>query len=107
MPDWKDAIRQRLGDLRLEPSRESEIVEELAQHLDDRYRELLAVGATPEESSRGFVGLSESELWRVNFGGSNEPGTREQQDLRCMALARCEEPRHRDRGESSGARHRR
>ena len=37
--------------LRLSPARESEIVEELAQHLEDRLRELVSHGATPEEAA--------------------------------------------------------
>ncbi|HEV8483083.1 MAG TPA: hypothetical protein VGV87_05970 [Blastocatellia bacterium] len=37
MPDWKQEIRQRLASLKLDPTREAEIVEELNQHLKDRY----------------------------------------------------------------------
>jgi putative ABC transport system permease protein len=51
MPDWKPHIRPRLASLRLSPSREAEIAEELAQHLDDRWRELVARGATPDEAA--------------------------------------------------------
>ena len=51
MPDWKPHIRPRLASLRLSPSREAEIAEELAQHLDDRWRELVARGATLEEAA--------------------------------------------------------
>jgi putative ABC transport system permease protein len=47
MPDWKAEIRQRLARLPLAPTRENAIVEELAQHLDEVYAELLASGATP------------------------------------------------------------
>ena len=36
---------------RLSPTREAEIVDELSQHLDDRYRELIAGGASPEEAA--------------------------------------------------------
>ena len=52
MPDWVEHIRPRLSSLRLTPSREAEIVEELAQHLDDRWRELIAGGASPDEATR-------------------------------------------------------
>src|SRR5262245_21534567 len=52
MPDWKAEIRARLSSVRLAPARQEEIVEELAQHLDDRWRELVAGGATPEEAER-------------------------------------------------------
>ncbi len=51
MPDWTPHIRPRLATLRLSPSREAEIAEELSQHLEDRWRELVAAGATPEEAA--------------------------------------------------------
>jgi len=41
MPVWKQEIRKRLAPLKLEPAREAAIVEELSQHLDDCYNELL------------------------------------------------------------------
>ena len=46
MPDWKQEIRQRLANLTLEPTREAEITEELSQHLDDRYGELIGGGVS-------------------------------------------------------------
>src|SRR5262245_56825841 len=52
MPGWKPEIRRRLATLRLEPTREAAIVEELAQHLEDCYAELLAGGATEAEAER-------------------------------------------------------
>src|SRR5215475_10219017 len=52
MPDWSRHVRPRLTSLRLSPAREAEIVEELAQHLDDRWRELIAGGASPDEAVR-------------------------------------------------------
>jgi hypothetical protein len=42
MPDWKAEVRKRLSGLQLAPARENAIVEELAQHLDESYAELLA-----------------------------------------------------------------
>jgi putative ABC transport system permease protein len=45
MFDWKKEIVKRLSGLKLAPAREAEIIEELAQHLDDRYQELRASGA--------------------------------------------------------------
>jgi predicted permease len=41
-----------LSGLGLSPTREAEIVDELSQHLEDRYRELLSGGASPEEARR-------------------------------------------------------
>lgn len=63
MHDWKPEIRRRLANLRLEPTREAAIVEELAQYLDDYYEELLASGAAPAEAERQTRSeLSGSEL---------------------------------------------
>jgi hypothetical protein len=50
MPDFTSHIRSRLTSLRLSPAREREIAEELAQHLEDRWRELVAGGATPADA---------------------------------------------------------
>jgi predicted permease len=52
MHDWKQIVRERLTGLRLEGSSEAEIVDEMAQHLDDRYQELLASGASEPEATR-------------------------------------------------------
>jgi predicted permease len=52
MPEWKTAIAARLAPLRLRPGREREIIDELSQHLDDRYEELRAGGASPEAAMR-------------------------------------------------------
>jgi putative ABC transport system permease protein len=63
MPDWKPEIRRRLANLKLEPTREAAIVEELAQYLEDFYAELLASGATEAEAyQRTLAELSGSEL---------------------------------------------
>jgi putative ABC transport system permease protein len=51
MPDWNSHIRSRLVSLRLSPSREREIIEELGQHLEDRWHELMANGATPDDAA--------------------------------------------------------
>src|SRR5262249_26779797 len=60
---WKEEIQQRLVSLKLDPTREAEIIEELSQHLEDYYTEMLSKGATPEESfSEAIAELSESEL---------------------------------------------
>src|SRR4026208_445046 len=52
MPDWKPEIRRRLVNLKLEPTREAAIIEELSQHLADCYAEWLASGATEAEAER-------------------------------------------------------
>ncbi|HMJ06366.1 MAG TPA: ABC transporter permease [Chthoniobacterales bacterium] len=50
MPDWKEEIRTRLAELKLSPTREAEIAEELSQHLEDEYEQALRHGADPEEA---------------------------------------------------------
>jgi putative ABC transport system permease protein len=51
---WTDDLRRRLAQLRLGPAREAEIIEELSQHLDDRYDELRAAGSS-DADARGLV----------------------------------------------------
>jgi putative ABC transport system permease protein len=52
MPDWTAAVRARLAQLNLTGARESEIVEELSAHLDQRFAELLAAGRSATEAER-------------------------------------------------------
>jgi predicted permease len=52
MPDWKPHIRARLASLQLSPSRENEIVEELSQHLENHWQELVAGGASEDEATK-------------------------------------------------------
>jgi predicted permease len=79
MPDWKKEIRERLAELPLAPTREAEIVEELAQYLEDCYEELLANGETPEDACRtALAELNESgvlarELNKVERSVTQEP----------------------------------
>lgn len=52
MPDWEKEIGDRLHTLKISPPDEKAIVEEIAQHLEDRYQELMANGATKESANR-------------------------------------------------------
>ena len=63
MPEWRNEITQQLAGLNLPPAREAEIIEEVAQHLEDRYRELLAGGMAEHEARRGALDeLSSQDL---------------------------------------------
>src|SRR6267378_8005189 len=79
MPDWKEEVREQLAGLNLAAAREAEIVEELAQHLEDRYEHLLVGDVTPEAASNAVLAeLRESdllvqELRRVEQRVSPEP----------------------------------
>ncbi|MDE3179607.1 MAG: ABC transporter permease [Acidobacteriota bacterium] len=50
--EWKAEISKRLAGLELDPAREAEIAEEISQHLEDRYKELIAGGVNSEEAVR-------------------------------------------------------
>jgi predicted permease len=55
MPEWKPEILRRLAPLKLPPAREAEIADELAQHLEDRYHELLATGQSEAAAFRTSI----------------------------------------------------
>ena len=50
MPDWRSEIRERLAPLGLNPRRETDITEELSQHLTDRYADLLGRGLSDAQA---------------------------------------------------------
>jgi predicted permease len=55
MPEWKPEILRRLAPLKLSSAREAEIADELAQHLEDRYQELLATGHAEDAAFRTAI----------------------------------------------------
>jgi len=57
MGPWHEEIRRRLEGLRLAPAREAEIVEELAQHLEEEYRRATARGAGEAEARQHALAL--------------------------------------------------
>src|SRR5688572_16191394 len=59
MRDWHGEVRRRLERVGMDPARESSVVEELAQHLEDRYAELLSRGEPEAEARR--IALEEIE----------------------------------------------
>jgi hypothetical protein len=50
MPDWKELVRAKLTPLPLEASRREEIIEELAQQLEEAYNEARSGGASDSEA---------------------------------------------------------
>src|SRR5437016_3628553 len=69
MRDWTEAIRRRLASAKLDPVSEAEVVEELAQHLDDRYQELRGNGIPEEECfRRALAELDERDLLAKGVG---------------------------------------
>jgi putative ABC transport system permease protein len=55
MPDWAKEIRVAIAPLNLEPMQEAELVEELSQHLRDRYEEMLIGGTDAEQAYQSLV----------------------------------------------------
>jgi len=55
MPDWREEIASRLSSLNLGSTCEIEIIEELSQHLEDRYHELVSGGATDDDARRDVL----------------------------------------------------
>jgi putative ABC transport system permease protein len=55
MPDWSKEIRAAIASLNLEPMREAEVVEELSQHLRDRYEEMLISGIGAEHAYQSLL----------------------------------------------------
>lgn len=62
MRDWKDAIRERLAPAEFDSVVETDVLEELAQHLDDRYQERCAIGCSGEEGDRVVAELDNRDL---------------------------------------------
>lgn len=52
MRDWKAELERRLAERRIDATRHASVIEELTQHLEDRYRSLLARGMNPDDAER-------------------------------------------------------
>ena len=63
MKNWKQLVRERLPELRVPAARESEIVAELAQQLEQTYTHALAAGASPAEAES--KALAQFPNWRA------------------------------------------
>ena len=74
MRDWELEIRDRLRPLRLARWREDEIVEELSQHLDDRFADLRS-GMPPDEARRATLEelAGDETLRELVRGAEREP----------------------------------
>jgi predicted permease len=74
MPDFKQQIRDRLAGSSLSATREVEIVEELSQHLEDRYEQALSRGATEGEAyEAALLELKENGLLGLEIRGVERP----------------------------------
>src|SRR5258708_31001982 len=68
MPEWKSLVRERLEPLGLEATAESDLAEEIAQHLEDRFRELRSGGESAEGACRKALSeLTDMHPLRAEF----------------------------------------
>ena len=95
MPEWSRHIRGRLAPLRLSAAREAEIVEELSQHLDERYDELRRDGPSDDDARRLAIGRAARARGARPLHAAAAPGTRADADrpggaatTRCSAIWR-------------------
>jgi putative ABC transport system permease protein len=88
MPDWRRYVRERLSLPRLRPEREAEIVEDLAQQLDDLYRAALHQGAT--ESEAESAARREIVDWNSLAQDITRSDTRQRHSLDRRAIDRLE-----------------
>ena len=92
MRDWRADIRARLADGRLDPASEAEIVEEIAQHLEDQFGELRARGMSEADANAALTraarcaGLSDTVCSRA--GERREPCRRRRSVHRADARTR-------------------
>lgn len=52
MAEWRRIVSERIAGARLDPMREAEIVDEITQHVEDRYRDAIARGVTEADAER-------------------------------------------------------
>ena len=70
MPNFKGEITKRLAALNLPPTRETEIVEELSQHLEDQYEQILSRGASEAEAYQAvLLELKENDVLERELSG--------------------------------------
>ncbi len=71
MHDWKTVVRERIAPLHFEPAGEAHLAEEIAQHLEDFYRELQSGGAgDPEAYQKTLAELDDMYPMKEGFKGS-------------------------------------
>jgi len=52
MRDWGEFVRQKLAGLALEPEEKRQVLEELAEHLEETYQSLLSEGISEEDAAQ-------------------------------------------------------
>src|SRR5580704_1381487 len=90
MRDWKQYVREHLPPLGLGGAREQEIVEEIAQQLDDAFTEAILRGLTREQAEAHAIAqisdwnLLAKEIRRAEQPITNEISARVPQNVRAV-----------------------
>jgi putative ABC transport system permease protein len=72
--DFKSEIRESIAELNLSPTCEEEIVEELSQHLEEKFEEALSHGASEEEAKHLVLDeLNQPDLLSEQLKGTKLP----------------------------------
>ena len=61
MRDFREVVRQHVARARLAPPAELEVIDELSQHLEQRYADLIARGAAPDDAEREALAELEAD----------------------------------------------
>ena len=80
MHDWTQQIRRRIAGMSLDPAREAAAVEEISQHMDDRYEELRASGASEDSARRAVLSELDGDALTAGLRASL-PAARERASL--------------------------
>jgi len=72
-PDWRAEVRARLAGLGLRPEAEAQMIEEMAQHLEEQYEEMSATGDAASARNALLARLRDQSLDRVARGPRRRP----------------------------------
>src|SRR6267142_160493 len=74
MHDWKSLVRKRLAPLPLDPAREADIVDELAQHASEHYADLISAGMSAREAvAEALAPLDDPERVAAEIASADRP----------------------------------
>ena len=88
MPDWRAYVRERLRLPGLRPEREAEIVEDLAQQLEEGYQGALQRGASASEAEA--VAQREVQDWKALAREITRSDPQNRREITRQALDRLE-----------------
>jgi putative ABC transport system permease protein len=75
MPDFHALVRERLRNSGLSPAREAEIVDEMAEHLSERYEALLSAGNSEQEALAAITAQLDQRDLAGELRAVEQPGS--------------------------------